>query len=330
MFAAVMNDPLSLRYASEELKADADVATAAVSCDGLALSCAHEYIQDNYLVALRAVTRDPDAFQFVSEELRYNLSIVMAAINADGMLLCKVPCNMKSLEVVLAAVGNNGRALLYAPDEFKGNKHVVSAAVRNRGSALLYATEDLKRDKQIVLLALMPDDNKYHDNDPIIDVIPWDMRKDKEIALAAVKRARMLYFLPECTRNDLDVVLAAAAHDIDALDYAPIGFCSEKPSVLALVASNGEALRVVDERFSDDIDVVKAAVRNNGMALEWASYELRNCEEVVIEAVKNSRLAVQYAGKRALRALVEKQCLQVQVDTANWPNKRLRTPSPSE
>ena len=49
-----------------------------------------------------------------------------------------------AMEVVMAAVNNNGMALQCASDEFKADKEVVMAAVSNDEDALEFAADELK------------------------------------------------------------------------------------------------------------------------------------------------------------------------------------------
>jgi len=57
-------------------------------------------------------------------------------------------------EVVLAAVKENGYALLYASEGMKNDKEVVLAAVKQNGNALQYASEGMKNVKEVVLAAV--------------------------------------------------------------------------------------------------------------------------------------------------------------------------------
>jgi hypothetical protein len=50
----------------------------------------------------------------------------------------------------MAAVRNNGDALEFASDEFKGDKEVVLAAVKEDGDALEYADDSLKNDPEFM------------------------------------------------------------------------------------------------------------------------------------------------------------------------------------
>ena len=68
----------------------------------------------------------------------------------QGYILCRAT----SREVVLAAVAQNGEALLYASDELKADREVVLAAVAQHGHALRHASAELKADRGVVLAAV--------------------------------------------------------------------------------------------------------------------------------------------------------------------------------
>jgi len=55
------------------------------------------------------------------------------------------------LEVVMAAVSQNGNALQYAPSRFKANREVVTAACRSYSPALQHADAELASDENFIL-----------------------------------------------------------------------------------------------------------------------------------------------------------------------------------
>merc|ERR1719265_36364 len=57
-------------------------------------------------------------------------------------------------EVVMAAVQQNGRALMYAAEDVTRNKEVVMAAVQQNGLALGYAASEMQGDKEVVMAAV--------------------------------------------------------------------------------------------------------------------------------------------------------------------------------
>ena len=84
VLAAVWQDGMALRYASEELQADREIVLAAVRQDGMALCFASEELQADREIVLAAVQQDGRALCFASEELQADHEIVLAAVRQDG------------------------------------------------------------------------------------------------------------------------------------------------------------------------------------------------------------------------------------------------------
>ena len=70
VLAAVWQDGMALRYASEELQADREIVLAAVQQDGRALCFASEELQADHEIVLAAVRQDGRAPDYASAELQ--------------------------------------------------------------------------------------------------------------------------------------------------------------------------------------------------------------------------------------------------------------------
>ena len=108
---------------------------------------------------LAAVMRG-ESLESVTDALKADKDVVLAAVKQDGLALMYATFGLKAdKEVVLAAVKQDGLALEFAAEELKADKGVVLAAVKTRGCgyatpALRYATFGLKADKEVVLAAV--------------------------------------------------------------------------------------------------------------------------------------------------------------------------------
>ncbi len=92
--------------------------------------------------------------------------------------------------------------------------------------------------------------------------VPADLKKNKEIVLAAVKKKGLtLQYAHEDLKKDREIVLAA-------------------------VKQKGLALQYAHEDLKKDKEVVLAAVKQNGWALEHAHEDLKKDKEIVLAAVK--------------------------------------------
>mmetsp|Transcript_92712 Transcript_92712/g.288601 ORF Transcript_92712/g.288601 Transcript_92712/m.288601 type:complete len:277 (+) Transcript_92712:35-865(+) len=108
-------EPLQLRGAPQDIRADAEV-------------------------VLRAVQADWRALEFAAPELKAERGVVMAAVEQDGLALQQAPAELRAdREVVLAAVQQNGLALQFADDRLRGDEEVVRAAAQQDGAALRFA-----------------------------------------------------------------------------------------------------------------------------------------------------------------------------------------------
>eukprot|EP00971_Amphidinium_carterae_P244187 4848510-Amphidinium_carterae.1 len=82
---------------------------------------------------------------------------------------------------VLRAVEQNGRALLHAAEELKGDREIVLKAVEQNGWALQFAAEELKGDRAIVLAAV-------EQNALTLQLAAEELQGDREIVLKAVEQ----------------------------------------------------------------------------------------------------------------------------------------------
>ena len=83
---------------------------------------------------------------------------MLAAVSNDGYALMHATEELRGdREIVLAAVSQDGRALQFATEELKGDREIALAAVSEHGPALHFATEELKGDREIVLAAVSQD-----------------------------------------------------------------------------------------------------------------------------------------------------------------------------
>ena len=74
----------TLHFASEALRADRDVALAAVAQDGSALEYASDALRDDKEIVLAAVRQNGWALRHASPDLQADREVVLAAVRQDG------------------------------------------------------------------------------------------------------------------------------------------------------------------------------------------------------------------------------------------------------
>ena len=292
VMAAVKQEEWALKYASEDLKGDKEFMMAAVTQEGVALEYASEELQGDKEVVLAAVTQNGVALEYASEDLQGDKEFMMAAVTQNGVALEFASDELQSdKEVVLAAVTQNGEVLKFASEELQGDKEVVLAAITQEGWALEYASEDLKADKQFMLAAV-------NQNGYALKYVSPELKGDKEFILAAVKQNRVaLKYVSEKFKGDKEFILAAVKQNGMALQYVSEELKSDKEFMMAAVKQNGGSLEYASPELQCDKDVVFAAVTKNGLVLKYASEELKQDKEVVLAAVTKNGLALEYASE---------------------------------
>ena len=78
----------------------------------------------------------------------------LRAVRSSGLALQKHPAMQDDVDVVRAAVLQNGYALRYAGPGMKGYKPIVLLAVKQNGLALEYAHPALQNDRPVVIAAV--------------------------------------------------------------------------------------------------------------------------------------------------------------------------------
>ena len=160
---------------------------------------------------------------------------LLRAVKTDGTALYFGFRN--NLEIVLAAVSQNGSALRYASEELRADRETVLVAVRNCGSALRYASEELRADPAIVLAAVSQ-------NGCALRYASAELKADREIVLAAVSQEGMaLFYASDALRDNPETVLAAVSQDGMALEYASEEWRDDPAIVLAAVSQDSSALQ---------------------------------------------------------------------------------------
>lgn len=331
--AAVTGDCEALQFASNELRSDRDCVLAGTSnLEVEGLRHASEELRGNAAFVLEyvaAVQRRQAGcglcfvLPYVTSKLRSNREFVLARVTETPNELQYAPRNLRNdFGVVMAAVQSCGWALLHASEGMQDNIYCALAASRHKYSGFEFASPRMRNTKEVALAAvrvctlhnvkqLGPD--VLHDVDvwraaihahwQVIELAPAAALQCKDIALsAAAQSCRALGLLPDCLKEDLDVVLSSLRAP-DASQHFMVEWIAGSRStvldneqvVFEAASCTWEALKAAAPRFRDNYRVVLAAVKNNGVALSLASDALRNNFQIVMTAVSNCGAALQHA-----------------------------------
>jgi len=179
--------------------------------------------------------------------------------------------------------------LLRPGSPFMSDADVVRSAIRNRAMTYDVLPESMRRDCQIAIAAVERPGRRN---------LPDDLKNDKQFFMKVVHRdGKGIAHASSALQDDKDLVSAAVRQNGESLRYASKALRNDKEIVLAAVRQNGESLRNASEALRDDKEIVLAAVRQNGESLNDASQALQNDREVVLAAVRQNGLNLGYAPK---------------------------------
>jgi hypothetical protein len=209
------------RLASPRLRADAEVALAAVTLNGDNAELISAALQDDETVMTAAARHSTNgsAFRWASPRLKGD----------------------KEFFLKLMAGGCPGRMLLVAGDELKEDRDVVLAAVARDPVALSYAAAPFRDDKETVLAAVNAGADTYGE---VMKSLSSRLRDDKETMLAAIKRGwRAFPYISLRLRDDKDIAMAAVAIIGEDLQWASARLKADTDVVGQAVRSNPSAIR---------------------------------------------------------------------------------------
>eukprot|EP00854_Cymbomonas_tetramitiformis_P019328 gene19328-23111_t len=247
------------------LLADRDVISAAVSTNGRLLRYASESLRDDRELALIAVANG-DALSVLSERLRDDKEVVMRALTSkypaerlvDGLSSgAKSASNRlkEDKEVVLAAMEQNVFQFRFAAESLRDDVPFALQALEREGKLLSSCGATVKADREAVLTALR--------NGGLLQDAAESLRGDREMLLEAVKASAQVSDGPQDWKvADRGLLLAMTTRHPDVLESAPKELCAEKAFALEAVQCNSGALKYLSKENQADPDVGKAAHPN--------------------------------------------------------------------
>ena len=237
-----------LRFASDRLRANHDIAKAAVTTYGDNLRYAATKFKNDKTLALIAVSREDfgNCLAFVSERLQNDRDVVLAAVkqpyyddeDETDPLRHASPELRADREIVLAAVAHSTGALEVASATLRGDHEVAERAVIDDFHALRWASDELRADPEFLLnmmkarIANGPKSSRWEDCDA------FECISESLLADASFMRS------------------AVAIMGGGALEYAPEELLSDKALALFGLASSERGYfeaKVLLYHFSDDL-----------------------------------------------------------------------------
>lgn len=138
---------LRLGNAPGFLRSNKELVLAAVQQDGRAIRHASPILQGDKAVVVAAAQENPIALRHACYSLlRADRNFMMLAVQLDGLVLKEASPHLQDdVELVTAAVSNNGLAFEFASDRLRGSSEVAMRAAAASADALRYVCAPLSR-----------------------------------------------------------------------------------------------------------------------------------------------------------------------------------------
>ena len=239
-------------------------------------------------------------FKNTVEDLYNNLDFILCAVEINGFLLQYIPYQFKNhRDIVLTAIINysnfksgqwgNDSPLKYASESLRNDMEVVLAAIQKDGRAISYASDNLKKNVDLVFESLKKGAGLSY-----FTYLPFDLQTRENLLLTLKNGGGDIDLIPIDLRSDKEILMFAIKYYAKNLSQASAELKNDKEIVLAAVKSSGEVLEYVSDELRNDPEIVLAAVSQNGAALKFASEEMKNNKEITITAVSNKHCSNSY------------------------------------
>ncbi len=168
---------------------------------------------------------------------------VLRAVRQDGLLLEKFPQYQKDIEVVSAAVIQNGLAIQFADQEVRDSyENVVRLAIESNPLAIIYTPK---------------------------------FQSDYVIAKIAVRGNGLTLKYFQALADNREIVEIAVSNNGLALEFAP-KFNNDREIVVKAIRNTGFALQYASKEYRRDVEFVLLAEKNDKRALSFATKEAQN------------------------------------------------------
>ena len=254
-------------------------------------------LKNNKNIALAAVTGDGMALSIVNKIFRADAEVVLAAIKAGGSFHYADISLKSDVEFVKKIIAINVSAIKYVSDELKNNKEIAIASVESSASTIKYLNEKFWSDEDVLKVVLTT--GLINDSKPtILEFIPQKYRDNKELVLKLLeKNGYELEFVSDRLKEDYECLMAACLNTHFSLRYWPLKLLSDFNFFIKLL--NDSKKTGILQFFSDQIkdneeallecakyDYLNSREGKGGAVIKFASDRLKNSKAFIIKFIE--------------------------------------------
>lgn len=206
-------------------------------------------------------------------------------------------------EQTIAVVKKDGEKLSELDEKFKEDEQIVLAALEQNPKAIVYASAKLKANKEFMLKALK---DKGFLTEIIIKSASAELKNDKDFIFETLKDKTevtipiIMEFVNPELKNDKDFMLSLISHENSSmiLSYSSDTLKSNKEFVLeAIKITHGDCVSIASVELRNDVEVMLPAMQMYAFkTLQVIGEKLKNNKEIFLIALKGTVNALHFAG----------------------------------
>jgi hypothetical protein len=265
------NAVMALYLADNRFRYNREFVLSAIRNNGRAIEYAPQIFLKNKEIVLTAMEYYGEALNYADKSLKQDTEFMMKVMKRFGGYNLRYAGDMAQAnkKIVLAAVQNNGLALLYISNyigsDLTTDKEIALTAVKQNSAAYEYVGKSLKQDKDILAASKLPPNkikplnlglNPYKS-------LTYDHEREDKKRLVDIKLMKM----PSTNKQEIIDKVSKSPWYFDLL--AP-HWQKDKDVALAAVKASGSAIDYLNNTLQHDVDILRAAAKTYGVTIKYA------------------------------------------------------------
>lgn len=198
-------------------------------------------------------------------------------------------------DIILLAVGANGKNIYFASQELKEDKDVILTALKSNGFILGNLSKKWCDVDDVVLTAL-------GNNGESFEYASERLKGNVEFVNNALKSktsTKILEYVSEEIKNNETIVKKAILINEDSIKYASDKIRNNKTIGSMVVKRCGDSFEGLGDKLKDDEGLLKIAIKTSySRAFRYASNRLKDNKEIVKYAMLFNAYSLQFASNR--------------------------------
>lgn len=256
------------------IKNDKEIAIATISIYPYFFDYFSDEIKDDEEIALVAIKFRLINFESVSDRLKSNKNFVLEAVKLDTQ--CYIVKYMSEElrndeEIILQFIKNSERYIISNGNE--GVERVFG-----------YVGENLIKNRSFILKILKLESYTIH---YIFDYMSEELRNDKEIAIAALKKSgSFISYLGEKLCDDEEFIMIAIRDIAEVIDFASDRLKKNKNFIIKALKYNVNIFPYISEELKDDEEIALVALKSKPVLFKKVGNRLKNNRNFILKVIK--------------------------------------------